>query len=512
MRTPYFLVALLLLSCSPVAENPAAPAADGAPPADAGIPTPDTTADPDLYSTVPVAEAGTASNCNESHPDRTVGLLSCTPQAEDGYTLLTPLNNNTYLLDMQGRVVHTWKTGSMPGLVAYLMDDGRLLRPADNGGTSVNQAGGQGGRGEIFAPDGTLHWSYEYCKDGSHCQHHDVAPMPNGNVLILAWERKSRAEAIAAGVSITVLKKYQAIWVDHLIEVQPVDKTGGKVVWEWHLWDHYVQDHDAGKANFGDVKNSPGKVDINYQALFQDGDDISHINSVQYNAKLDQILLSIWSTHEVAIIDHGTTTSEAKGGTGGKQGKGGDLLYRWGNPAAYRTGVNQDRHLHSQHDATWIPQGYPGAGNLLIFNNGIGRTGGHAASVDEIVTPVTSKGAYPLSQGKPYGPAILKWTHTAANLLTMVGGSAQRLKGGNTLISSAVPGRIVEVTPAGKVVWHYINPVTSFGPVKQGHTFTSPEQSKAPIVMKARRYPPDHPGIKKLTLKVQGYLELPSGS
>ena len=30
-------------------------------------------------------------------------------------------------------------------------------------------------------------------------------------------------------------------------------KSGGEVVWEWHLWDHLIQDHDAARSNFGDV-------------------------------------------------------------------------------------------------------------------------------------------------------------------------------------------------------------------------------------------------------------------
>ena len=484
-------------------------AADSGPPTDSAPPRVDgTSLPPDAAP--PTNEAGPGFTCNETHPDRTVGLLSCTPEAEEGYTLLTPPNHDTFLLDMQGRIVHTWKTSRPPGLVAYLMNDGRLLRPADYGGDSVNLAGGQGGLVEIIDINGAAVWSYNYCKAGSHCQHHDVAPMPNGNVLILAWERKSRAEAIAAGLNPAALKTYTEIWVDHIVEVKPLGQNGGTVVWEWHLWDHYVQDFDATKANFGDVKDSPGKLDINYQALFQDGDDISHFNSVQYNPELDQIMVSIWATHEVAIIDHGTTTAQAKGSTDGKQGKGGDFIYRWGNPAAYRAGATLDHQLLTQHDATWIPPGLPGAGNLLVFNNGIGRTGGHASSVDEIVTPVTSTGSYPLVKGKPYGPMALKWTYTASNLLTIVGGSAQRLKGGNTLISSAINGRIVEVTPAGKVVWHYVNPVNSFGPVKQGTVFNSPTQSQAPIIMKARRYSPNHPGVKSLPLEVQGYVELPA--
>ena len=270
-----------------------------------------------------------------------------------------------------------------------------------------------------------------------------------------------------------------------------------------------MQDLEPSKANFGDVKSSRGKLDINYLAPLAKGSDISHINSIRYSPETDQILLSVRFTNEVVVIDHGTTTAEAKAGVGGKRGKGGDFLYRWGNPQAYRSGGPADMRFYRQHDATWIPARYPRGGHMLVFNNGIGRPGGDLSSVDEIVTPMTSTGDYLFAAGKAFGPAKPVWTYSAPDLLTRIGGSAQRLLGGNTLISSAVNGLIVEVTPAGKEVWRYINPVTSHGVVKQGHIFGGKELSNAPIIMKARRYRPDHPGIRALPLKVQGYVELP---
>ncbi|MGC8644373.1 MAG: hypothetical protein ACP5XB_31305, partial [Isosphaeraceae bacterium] len=59
--------------------------------------------------------------------------------------------------------------------------------------------------------------------------------------------------------------------------------------------------------------------------------------------ELDQILLSVHSFSEIWIIDHGTTTAEAATHKGGRSGKGGDLLYRWGNPQAYRAGTAADQ-------------------------------------------------------------------------------------------------------------------------------------------------------------------------
>ena len=143
----------------------------------------------------------------------------------------------------------------------------------------------------------------------------------------------------------------------------------------------------------------PGRIDVNYGLGFTAAnpkelerlkglgyvggtrsisEDWNHTNSVAYNAALDQIMLSVHSFHEIWVIDHSTTTAEAAGSTGGKRGKGGDLLYRWGNPVVYHAGKVSDQQLFGQHHAHWIPPGRPGAGNLLVFNNGSRRPGGCA--------------------------------------------------------------------------------------------------------------------------------------
>ena len=127
--------------------------------------------------------------------------------------------------------------------------------------------------------------------------------------------------------------------------------------------------------------------------------DWTHINAVAYNADLDQIVISVHAFSEIWIIDHSTTTEEAAGHTGGKRGKGGDLLYRWGNPRAYRAGTNVDQKLFVQHNAHWIPKGLPGEGHMLVFNNGNRRPDGAYSSVDEIVLPVKSDGTYERSRG-----------------------------------------------------------------------------------------------------------------
>ena len=172
-------------------------------------------------------------------------------------------------------------------------------------------------------------------------------------------------------------------------------------------------------------------------------------------------MVSVLAFNEIWIIDHGTTTEQAAGHTGGRYGKGGDLLYRWGNPAAYGAGTAADQRLFAQHDATWIPANCPGAGHILVFNNGRGRPDGEYTSVDEIVPPIDDQGGYTRKAGKPFGPDAATWTYTAEPKSSFFAGhisGAQRLPNGNTLIASGEQGRIFEVTAEGKTVWDYLNP------------------------------------------------------
>src|SRR5262249_15972541 len=127
------------------------------------------------------------------------------------------------------------------------------------------------------------------------------------------------------------------------------------------------------------------------------------------------ILLTVRAFSEFWIIDHSTTSAEAKGHTGGRSKRGGDLLYRWGNPQAYRAGTGQDQQLFAPHAASWIPRDCPGAGHVLVFNNGVGRPGAEYSSVDEIVLPDAPGGHYVREGRSAYGPAKPVWSFTRPN-------------------------------------------------------------------------------------------------
>jgi hypothetical protein len=421
-----------------------------------------------------------------SRPARRTGVLRSGPDAFVGYTLFAPLRSTTtYLIDMQGHLVHSWQSDAPPGNAVYLLENGHLLRSEQIRGNPTFHGGGLGGRIREYAWDGDLVWEYVYA-DERHMQHHDLEPLPNGNVLLIAWERKSRQEAIAAGRDPGRLGPV-GLWPDHIVEVKPSRPRVGTIVWEWHVWDHLIQDHDPTKANYGVVADHPELIDINFDgrsapltaeeqrrlealgyAVPPSGPqpqdfhpDWNHTNSVAYNAELDQIALSVLGFNEIWVIDHSTTTEEATGHTGGRYGKGGDLLYRWGNPRAYRAGSAADQQLFAQHDARWVPRGFPGAGNLLVFNNGLRRPEGECSSVDEIRPPIDGEGRYDLRVGDAFGPAKPAWTYTAQPKPSFFAGhisGAQRLPNGNTLICSGEEGRFFEVDRRGRTVWEYVNP------------------------------------------------------
>jgi formylglycine-generating enzyme required for sulfatase activity len=448
-------------------------------------------------------------SANRAGPNgQTVGLFKNSSQACPGYTLFAPKHNNVvYLIDNAGRVVQQWKSAYEPGQSVYLKPNGNLLHccfTKNRGFTS----GGEGGRVEEFDWAGNLVWEFEYSSD-EHLSHHDIAPLPNGNILMLAVEKKSYEECLAAGFNPEMLRDRQ-LFPDSVIEVRPTYPKGGKIIWEWRVWDHLIQDFDRTKSNYGDVAAHPELIDV---ACNGRGAPAfwNHMNSIAYNAKLDQIVLSVRGCNEIWVIDHSTTTKEAASHTGGKHGKGGDLIYRWGNPAAYWRGTTRDKQLVQQHDAQWIPDGYPGAGHITIFNNGYDRGW---SSVEEIVPPMDANGRYILAPGKAYGPEKPVWRYEAKNRTDFFSSEisgAHRLPNGNTLICAGVTGNLFEVTLTGETVWQYVNPMVRGGILAQGEVPGKDHRGHLwNAVFKVHRYAPDYPGLQGRDLTPKGVIELPA--
>ncbi|UCH84815.1 MAG: aryl-sulfate sulfotransferase [Candidatus Latescibacterota bacterium] len=369
----------------------------------------------------------------------------------EGETLISLLtSNDTYSIDLDHNILRTWHGDAVPATFAYLRADGSIVRPClDTGGHFGG--GGTGGRIQIIDSNDVVIWDYLF-STYDYQQHHDIEPMPNGNVLVIAWERKTYEEAIAAGRQ----QLSGEMWVTMIAEIEPVGATGGNIVWEWHLWDHLIQDADPSKDNYGVVTDHPELVDINYGPI--SSADWDHANSVDYNPQLDQVIFSARKTNEFYIIDHSTTTEEAAGHTGGNSGMGGDILYRWGNPQVYDRGDETDQYYFGIHAAGWIDTGLPGAGRILTFNNG-NRAGtvNDYSSVEEIDPPVDAGGNYSITPGEPFEPTAPSWVYSdAPSFYSQNRAGAFRMPNGNTLITDTQHRNIFEVTSDGTKVWTYL--------------------------------------------------------
>lgn len=438
--------------------------------------------------------------CDQRWDNRTVGLLECRPGVSPGYTLFAPLNHtSTYLIDTDGKLVHTWTSEFLSGDAVYLEPNGHLLRTAMDNGDVPLRGGGAGGRLQEFDWDGNLVWEWVY-KGEDHLLHHDVTRLPNGNLVAIAWQAITAEEALALGRDPELVEP-EGLWGVHLVEVEPSTNT---IVWQWHVFDHVIQDRDPAAANYGVLADNPGKIDIDRTWAWGFGgsaSDWNHVNGVDYNAELDQIVLSAHNQDEIWILDHGTTTEEAASDSGGTRGRGGDLLYRWGSPANY--GMAGEQQLSGQHDAEWIRPGHPGEGNLLVFNNG--NAWGFSAVV-ELELPLNADGTYDRAPDAAYGPAAPVWSHGEEGdfFSSFVSGS-QRLPNGNTLICEGDNGRFLEVTPDGELVWEYLNPVGPQGPVEQGFDFGPFGLING--VFRADRYAPDFGAFEGRDLSPKGTVE-----
>ena len=431
---------------------------------------------------------------------QTIGTLRNDPGAFDAYTLLSPLTSNeTYLINNCGEVVHQWTSAFRPGASTYLLENGNLLRTGNIPNNNF-QFGGVGGKIELFDWDNNLLWEYTH-STVNFTQHHDIYPMPNGNILLLVATKMTAAEAIQAGRDPLLIDENE-IFNEQILEIQPVGVNQANIIWEWNINDHLIQDIDATKDNFGVVVNNPQRLNFNYINLPNAKANWLHMNSIQYNAALVQIVMSSRILSEIYIIDHSTTTVEASGSTGGIYGKGGDLLYRWGNIEAYDKGTPTDRKLFGQHYPHWIANGLTDAGKLLIFNNG----GARAYSSVEIIDPLeTTPGHYVYDTVNGYGPTVAEWiytTPTPSDFFTAILSSGQRLPNGNTLICDGDSGYFFEIDPAENIVWEYVNPDATTGPMTQGDT------PSFNLVFRALKFPFSYPAFVGRNLTPGNPIEL----
>ncbi|MFT7614904.1 MAG: hypothetical protein ACI9J3_003891 [Parvicellaceae bacterium] len=415
----------------------------------------------------------------------TIGLLYSDINTSDGYTLFTPeFNTSAYLVNNCGEKINEWTFAETPGITCYLLENGNLLRA---GKDSL----------QIRDWSNNVVWTYAMNANGLK-QHHDIEPLPNGNVLCLITDIYSDTEMIGEGRNPSNLAANFKL--DKIVELQPIGTNNAIIVWEWKFFDHFIQDFDSTKSNFGIVENFPKLIDLNFNNGHNN--DWTHCNSIDYNAALDQILISARHLSEVYIIDHSTTTIEAAGHTGGNSNLGGDLLWRWGNPQVYGGGTASDQMIDYQHDAKWVQPGYLDDGKISVFNNN--GDGASTFSSVHLIEPEFVGGVYIKELGK-FKPLNFDWSWNGSILGNTVYQSkksgVQSLSNGSLLICESSLGRFSEITKSGILAWSYTNPT---GPVIYGQfdliTITNG-------VFRAEKYPPNYVGLIGQNLTPQGIIE-----
>jgi hypothetical protein len=545
----------------------------------------------------------------DAKPDHPRGLMLREPGTYDGYTLLAPLNSKSiHLVDMDGKVVHTWALDQVPGGGTYLLDNGHLLRCAQKDDNPRFHGGGIGGLIQEIDWDGKIVWEYELATK-ELTQHHDMFRFKNGNIAFIAWEYHSPEEQRTHGRDPAAILD-EGLWTDVIMEIRPTHPRGGDVVWQWRAWDHLVQDYDSKAPDYGQPREHPGCFDLNADYKFlkktetpeekkkreeraaqmralgyaggkdpNDDDDKKklgadahasneakssdasganhsdangsnhsgasddakraddpnhlahagpddakhppdptapprrspddpkrpggprklesdwmHTNAIDYNPDLDLLVLSSPHACEIFVIDHSTTSAEAAGKSGGRWGKGGELLYRFGNPQNYGMGRPEDKKLFYQHNVTWSKDAPKGELRVMLFNNGSERPGKEYSSVEELVLPFDRKSGFVREPDRTFGPKEAAWSYSdPENFFSGFISGAQRLPNGNTLICAGAPGRVFEITKDKRIVWDYWNPLG-------GEVTPAKQAGKAPpkALFRATRIAANDPALAKL--------------
>ncbi len=394
----------------------------------------------------------------------------------DGYTLYTPHASGqyTYLIDMDGNVVHKWKSDN-DAFYAEMLPNGNILRAEKGPGSPVTFGGWHGTLRE-YDWDGNIVWEYTLRND-KMVAHHGFERLPNGNTAILVWEHKPWEEAFAKGrdknhpnnfpdgFKYPDGKVLHGIWPDAILEINPK----GEVVWEYHVWDN--------------IGTGPDQFDINYTLppsypqRYMAGPDWTHWNAVRYDPKNDKYIVDSRDWGEIYIIDRKTKKMD----------------WRWGNPAAYGKGKkpagytdNGDQILFGCHDVRWLPNG-----NVSILNNGTYRPSTNYSSAMEI-KPSGFDGGEVVWEFRTDDPNSFSSDYQSA---------AQKLPNGNWLITSTNNGHLFEVTDGKEVVWEYVNPIP-------GNTPYCVKRDKKPFtqVHRAFRYARDDERFKGKDLTPKGKL------
>ncbi|MCW1953287.1 MAG: aryl-sulfate sulfotransferase [Flavobacteriia bacterium] len=351
-----------------------------------------------------------------------------------GYVFMMENGQNAaYLVNHEGDKLKEWSFDNRLGNDLEITPSGSLL-----GSFKVNEPffsfGGFGGHIKKLSANGSVIWEYVVNTE-NEIAHHDATEMPNGNILIMIWERISEEQLSDVG-----LAPGHDIFTEKLIEVNP---ETDEIVWQWRSWEHIVQELDVSKDLYGLVHEHPNKINIAYNDL--ENGDWMHANGIFYDSSKDLIYMSVNFYSEVWVIDHSTNIQESATDQGGQYNRGGDLIYRFGNPAAFG-GDASSRFLFNNHHPSLVQDTYPGAGNLLIFNNG--------SNNEQSIAYELSLPSFSQNMMQTYESPQSVWSYSHPDLYFPRISGMVRLPNGNTLICEGDYG-YWEVTAQGQIAWKY---------------------------------------------------------
>ena len=315
------------------------------------------------------------------------------PNVFDGYTLYTETTPNiTYLIDNDLNVINQWDNECTPASMGYLQPDSTLIYPCRQDDYVFDGVAAAGGRIIHYDWDGTILWDWQ-C-DWEYQLHHDIEITPNGNILAVAME------------------DIDGFRPDVVLEIEPVGLNDANLVWCWKVSEHMSEELDNPYTFY---------THAGYNQL-----DWNHFNAVSLN-QYGEILLSSRNWCEIYIIERGSNN---------------DLLYRWGNPQNYN-GVGEQV-FYAQHGVNQIPIGYPGAGNIMVFNNM--NIPGQQEDGSSIIVEFTPN--FETLEGE------IVWSFEE-DFYSPKQSGAFRLPNGNTFVSVSQGGDMFEVTYDGEIVWEH---------------------------------------------------------
>lgn len=385
-------------------------------------------------------------------------ILASYSQQWNGLTYYSNMNSTSgYLIDTNSTVIKTYTFTIGTGYSTHYAPGGNFVRSCQNPGNALT-GGGMTGRLQKLDYNGNILWDWTH-SSSTYCLHHDHCILPNGNILAISYDVHNATDLANAGCTSTLT----SIQAEKIIEIQPVGTNSAVIVWQWNVWDHLVQNVTPTLSTYqSSIVNHPELLNINYKTA----KDWMHMNGIDYNPILDQIVVSSHNLNEWYVIDHSTTTAEAASHSGGKAGKGGDFLYRWGNPLAYQA-VGSPSILNVTHDAHWVPEGCPGAGNFSGINNK-GVTSPSNKTCADAITPPRVDYNYTLTPGSAFTPSTYGYRHQSTGYSSNMG-SVEEFPNGNRMICLATAGTIYEIDAAGNTLWSK----STLGSTPQSHRYTT---------------------------------------